>query len=58
MYILFGREKETTIADFLWMPNTTNFCCKQHYAVSISTNIKYNMNQNDVKQRSLCILIY
>ena len=37
MYILFRREKETTIADFFWMPNTTNVCSK----IPVDTAIQY-----------------
>ena len=35
MYTLFRREKETTIADFFWMPNTANVCSKIPVAAAI-----------------------
>ena len=58
MYIPFGREKETRIADFFWMPNTTNFYCKVpvdaaiQYLNSIRTQV---LSTRDVKILSASI---
>ena len=54
MHILFGREKETTIADFFWMLNTTNFSSK----VPVDTAIQYlnNIRTQVLSMRDVKIL--